>query len=110
LRKSAEHMRKHGLPLQDMRGEVTLALLDRIDALEKSVFSENDQKPTCRACAAVASEPDSGRTLCADHAEAVRVWRNTPSGIAEWAAALFGPHMDQAKFPTIYRLTNGGGK
>jgi hypothetical protein len=30
LRKSAEHMRDHGLALQDVRGEVTLALLDAL--------------------------------------------------------------------------------
>jgi hypothetical protein len=30
LRKSAEHMRDHNLALQDVRGEVTLALLDAL--------------------------------------------------------------------------------
>jgi hypothetical protein len=47
LREGAEHMRDHNLVLQDVRGEVTLALLDaineareRVEKLESHVRSE----------------------------------------------------------------------
>lgn len=58
LRKSAEHMRKHGLHLQDMRGEMTLALLDRVEALEAKW--ERPSHWRCDGCGAVES-PDDGR-------------------------------------------------
>ena len=59
LRSGAEHMRHYNLVLQDVRGEVTLALLDRIEALEAVYVRPSLWR--CDGCGAQQGEPDGRR-------------------------------------------------